>query len=69
MIRIRRVDGKTLEIPDAGFVEICDLEGNVAKVTYADDQGQMHEITSSDPEATQYRQLFPDVKFVELVSL
>ncbi len=69
MIRLRRKDGTTLELPDMAFVEICDLEGNVAQVSYQDNEGGMHVVNGNDPEAEQYKRMFPDVVFSKIVAV
>ena len=69
MLRLRKSNGETLDIPDGLFVEICSVDGQVAKVIYKDGNGHIHEIEASDPEATQYTKLFPQVEFATVISL
>lgn len=69
MIRIRKQDGTTLDIPDGVFVEVCDLEGKIAQVSYMDEDGGMHVIKQTDPEARDYSRLFQGIEFVPIVPL
>lgn len=69
MLRLRKKDGATLEIPEGAFVEICSMDGLVAKVVFVDAQGHIHLIDAGDPEAEQYSRLFDDVKFTKTIRL
>lgn len=69
MIRLRRHDGSTLELPDMAFLEVTDLDGAVALLFYTDADGKVHMVKKSDPEAENYQRLYPDVKFVDLIHL
>ncbi len=69
MIRLRKENGETLELPGFAFVEVCDTEGDVAQVSYMDDVGRTHVFKKGDPEQLEYSRLFPNVKFVPIVEL
>ena len=69
MIRLRRKDGNTLPLPDMAYLEITDLEGAIAVILYSDAEGNVHMVRKTDPEAETYQRMFPDVKFVDLVSI
>lgn len=58
MIQIRTTRGAILPIPDeARFIELCDLNGAVAKVFYRDAQGIVNEVSAGSPEAERYARL------------
>lgn len=58
MIRIRTEDGQLLDIPPTGkFVEITDLEGNLAAVSYVGVDGSVHLYTLEDPQFDKYCRL------------
>lgn len=67
MIRLRRKDGSVMDMPDMTFLEITDLEGAVALVFYTDAEGKVHMVKKSDPEAENYRGIYPEVRFVDVV--
>lgn len=69
MIRLRDKHGNELA-PDTnlGFVEVCDLDGNVACAVYPDSHGFVHVITSQSKEADRYSQIFK-VKFSKIVNI
>jgi hypothetical protein len=69
MIRLRKSDGEIMEIPAGLFVEICSLDGLVAKLTFQDDNGHIQEVKAGDPEAEHYTRLFPSVKFAKIIEL
>jgi len=72
MIRLRRTDGSTVELTDAfRFVEICDPDGRIAHVTYADDGGVVHTVTPASRDAARYEAMFAGAgaKFGRLVRL
>jgi hypothetical protein len=69
MIRLRNTDGTTIELPDSGrFVEITDVVGDVAVVLYQDDDGIVHAVRASDPEAARYTRMF-HVKWCDMSPL
>lgn len=68
MIRIRDNAGNVTEVKDGTFVEICDTDGNVAKVFYRDNQGLIRAFQPDDKEAQQYARLF-NVSFSRLIPL
>lgn len=67
MLRLRHPDGTTVEIPGdpTTFVEICDTNGDIAKLIYIDDNNTINVVTCDDPEADQYARLY-DVMFVPI---
>lgn len=69
MIRLRHTDGSTLELPEeCRFVEVTDVDGQVAMVYYQDDAGVVHAISKDDPEARNYSRMFK-VKWCGLTQL
>jgi len=70
MLRIRTPDGETIVLDGdpSAFVEICDVEGDIAQLVYRDSSGIIHIVSADDPEAANYARLF-DVKFVKLSSI
>lgn len=69
MIRLRRKDGTVLELKDFAFVEVCDTEGAIAQLIYPDQNGAVHVVSPSDPEAENFRRLFPGVQFTKIIDL
>ncbi|MFN5249876.1 MAG: hypothetical protein ACK5DE_02415 [Bacteroidota bacterium] len=69
MIRLRDKHGNEIT-PDTnlGFVEVCDLDGNVACAVYPDSHGFVHVITAQSKEAARYSQIFK-VKFSKIVNV
>ena len=68
MLRIRATDGKLVDIDTTyRFVELCDLEGRVAKLFYTDSMGVVHESDANSPEALRYQKAFK-VEFVPVKS-
>lgn len=57
-----------MPIPFGKFVEICDLQGNIAVAFNQDDNGNITAITPGTKEAANYAALF-GVKFSKLVRL
>lgn len=68
MIRLRDKDGKILDISTIiGFVEVCDIDGNVACAVYPDSEKLIHIITSKSQEAGRYSKIF-NVKFAPIIN-
>jgi len=69
MMRFRdRKSGKTVEIQDQlRFLEICDNDGLIAMLVYADESGAVKLIRAGDPEARRYSQIFEDAKFCDVL--
>jgi uncharacterized Rossmann fold enzyme len=65
MIRLRSKEG-VVEAAPQKFVEVTDLDGNIAVLVYADNQGTVHLVHADDPEADKYQKLF-DVKFCPII--
>lgn len=68
MIRLRNKKGEVLPLDEVGFVEICDLDGNVSCAIYPDLQNHIHIVTKVSPEAIRYENIF-NVKFSKIVKL
>lgn len=69
MLRIRTSTGQLQEIDQSyRFVEICDLDGKVAKVFYLDNMGTLHEIDGSSAEAARYSKVFKSVEFTKVTT-
>ena len=69
MLRLRAKNGKLLHLNEPlQFVEICDTEGHVARVIYADAQGYIHDVGPGDLEADRYKALF-GIKWCPLITL
>jgi hypothetical protein len=68
MIRLRDKLGNELPVDTMGFVEVCDIDGNVACAVYPDSHGFVHVITSQSKEAARYAQIFK-VKFSKIVNI
>lgn len=58
MLRIRRKNGELIQIPESGFVEVCDGEGLLIYVTYISEDGELVSIKPNTPEAMHYSKLF-----------
>lgn len=69
MIRVRDKHGNVI-VPsdDLGFIEVCDMDGNVACAVYTDSHGFIHVVTSNSKEAVRYSQIFK-VKFSPIINL
>lgn len=69
MIRLRDKQGIDIASDaNLGFVEVCDLDGNVACAVYPDSHGFVHVITAQSKEAARYSQIFK-VKFSKIVNI
>lgn len=69
MIRLRDKHGNEIpENKDLGFVEVCDLNGNVACAVFADSHGFIHVITQKSKESQRYSQIFK-VKFSSIIDI
>jgi hypothetical protein len=69
MLRLRDTSGAVHELPDSvRFVELCDMQGAVARVFYIDDTGIHKVLDSSSKEAQRYAQLMR-VNFIPIQSL
>lgn len=63
MLRLRTSSGAEFPIPpQVRFIELCDLDGQVAAVVYSDDRGGMHIHQAGEPEFNRYMRLFPSLK-------
>jgi len=68
MLRLRDTAGKSIELPDTiRFVELCDMQGSVARVFYIDDTGVHKVLDTGSKEAQRYAQLM-NVKFIPIQS-
>lgn len=64
MIRLRDTRGLARELPaDVRFVEICDLEGRVAKLLFRDDSGAIRGVEAGSTEAQRYARMM-SVQFI-----
>lgn len=69
MIRLRDKHGNALSLPfEPGFVEVCDVHGDVACSVYADSKGFVHIVTSNSSEAKRYADIFK-VKFTSIINI
>jgi hypothetical protein len=69
MIRLRDTLGKVIESPEnLGFIEVCDLDGNVACAIYPDSQKFTHIVVHNSKEAARYASIFK-VKFSKILEL
>jgi len=68
MIRLRDKHGNEFSEDNLGFVEVCDMDGNVACAVYPDSHGFVHVITAQSKEAARYEQIFK-VKFSKIVNI
>lgn len=68
MIRLRDKQGNVIPGDDTGFIEVCDVDGNVACAVYPDSHGFVHVITAQSKEAARYSQIFK-VKFSKIVNI
>jgi len=67
MLRTRSTDGTTTVLPETvRFVEICDADGQVARLIYRDEQGGIQSLGAGDPVAARYAQTFK-VKFCPVI--
>lgn len=68
MIRLRTTRGDILPVSETSrFVELCDLDGRVAKVFYRDERGVINEVTAGSPEAERYARMMR-VTFIPLTA-
>ena len=58
MLRIRNADGSTQIIEKGQFVELCDLDGRVAQVSFITPDGSIRVISSREPDAQRYQAMF-----------
>lgn len=65
MIRLRDTRGKTATMLDSfRFVELCDLDGNIAALFYTDEAGTLKEVRATDVSGVaKYCSMYPDAKF------
>lgn len=69
MIRIRSSDGHAKVVDESyHFVEICDMDGRVARVLYFDSYGVLHDVEAGSPEAERYSRAFK-TDFIPLKTL
>ena len=68
MIRLRDKNGKLIPVENLGFVEVCDLDGNVSCAVYPDLQGHVHIVTKNSAEHKRYENIF-NVTFTKIVNL
>ena len=68
MIRLRDKQGNTIPGDNVGFIEVCDVDGNVACAVYPDSYGFVHVITAQSKESARYSQIFK-VKFSKIVNI
>jgi hypothetical protein len=69
MLWIRNKGGVATPLPeDAAFLEMRDLQGNVAAVFFIANDGGVHMVKGTDHQAARYAKLF-NVKFVDLVTV
>ena len=69
MIRLRDKNGNVVKLPEeVSFVEVCDLDNNIACAVYLDTQKFAHIVTSSSKEAPRYAGIF-NVTFSKIIDL
>lgn len=55
MLRLRTTTGALVPLPkESHFIEICDLDGKLARVVYEDATGRIRDIDSSHPDFARY---------------
>lgn len=71
MLRLRKADGQTIEVEKGLFVELCDLDGNVAQVSFILPDGSIRVIDAKDKDAARYVEAFKGVsiKFCPITAL
>ncbi len=58
MLRLRDINGNGHQLPESvRFVELCDMQGAVARVFYVDDLGVHRILEPGTKEAQRYSQL------------
>lgn len=69
MIKFRNKAGEYIAMPEGlGFVEVCDLDGNIACAVYPDSNNFIHIVTHTSKEAKRYSDIF-SVKFSPMVEV
>ena len=69
MIRLRDKHGNLLSLPfEPGFVEVCDINGDVACAVYSDSKGFVHIVTNQSHEAKRYAEIFK-LKFTPIINI
>lgn len=69
MIKLRNKKGEYIDLPEnLGFVEVCDLDGNVACAIYPDSNNFIHIVTHTSKEAKRYSDIFA-MKFSTMVEV
>lgn len=59
VLRIRKIDGATIDVPKGVFVELCDEDGKIGAVVYQTSKGVIRVITPDDiNEVQQYKGIF-----------
>jgi hypothetical protein len=58
VIRLRSTAGKVETLPDdTRFIELCDMDGQVARVFYRDGSGAYRVLEAGSPEAERYARM------------
>lgn len=71
MIRLRETRGKTAELQESfQFVEVCDLDGNIAMLIFMDSAGAAQVVRATDTKkVANYCTMYPDAKFCPIIEL
>lgn len=70
MIRVRTIGKEIIELPPgAHFLELTDLEGNLAAVSYVGNDGSVHFYQSGDPEFLEYARMMNIEKVVKVLDI
>ncbi len=68
MIRLRKKDKSSIEVPKGVFVEICDTEGKVGRLLYTDGAGRIQVVEAGDAQAKAYADLM-GIEFCPVIPL
>ena len=69
MIRLRNKEGEVKELEDSTrFVEVCSIDGDVAKVIFIDNHGNLKEVDSRDKDSKTYGKLY-GVNFIPIIPI
>lgn len=70
MIRVRTLQKEIVELPPgAQFLELTDLDGNLAAVAYTGNNGAMHFYQAGDPEFLEYARMMKIEKVVKVLDI
>ena len=68
MIRLRKKDKSSIEIPQGVFVEICDTDGKIGRLIYLDGAGRIQVVEAADAQAQAYATLM-GAEFCPVITL